>query len=118
GRIGPNSARASYLEDERPERSRFFHSGAYTPVASLEAAGEIVVQYTGGFKRLPCDRPARYVIQANQLVTIEATDVDRHWADRLQQELDEKQQRFGEKATIVDSWHGGAHPAAESRPDL
>jgi hypothetical protein len=36
--------------------------------------------------------------------------------EELKELLGEKVKRYGDKANILDSWHGGMHPKAENRP--
>jgi len=113
GLVGDHSVRASYLEDERPDRSRSFHSGAYTPIASTEAEGQLVSQFTGGPARIPCEDPPVLAIEGNRIASIEGGRDDPRWVEQYRRDLDAKTQRFGERASVVDSFHGGAHPSAE-----
>lgn len=118
GIIGVKSQRASYLDERQADYRRTFHSGAYCPAASESAEGIIVCEYTGGSARRPCYNPPVISIENNRVVSIEAGRNSRFWVDQYKDGLDEKVQRFGEKARTVDSWHGGANPAAECIPGL
>lgn len=119
GVIGDFSTRASYREDERqPAQIRTLHSPIYTPVASLEAEGQIVAEFTGGFKRIPCEDPAVMVIENNRMVDFTGGPGAKPWIEQYRARLADTAQRFGESASIVDSWHGGTHPKAEFMQDL
>lgn len=121
GVFGDFSARASYREDlwdEWSGRSRTFHGSVYRPVASLEANGVIVGQFTGGSRRVPVETPPIFVIEKNELVTIEGEAKAQVLIEQYKRNLDVLVGRFGKNATLVDSWHGGTHPRAEPAQNL
>jgi hypothetical protein len=91
------------------------HSPIYTPVASLETDGQIVAEFTGGFKRVPCEDPAVILIENNRMAGFKG---GQHWVEQYEKQLAATAERFGENAYIVDSWHGGTHPRAEFMQDL
>jgi len=118
GIIDDASSRASYLDEQRSEFRRAFHSGAYCPAASGEAEGVIVCEYTGGATRSPCYDPPMIFVKKNKITGIEGGRHLRRWVELYRNDLDQKVKRFGERARIVDSWHGGANPGAECIPGI
>ncbi len=113
GVIGPVSERARQLEDDRALFSRSFNTPAFIPVATLESNGKAVVEYAGGFQRIPIDNPPTIIIEDNVMVRVEGPPEAKAWIERYATVLDERAQQFGPKARSVDSWHGGLHPRAD-----
>jgi len=112
GVIGPVSERARQLEDDRAPFSRSFNSPAFIPVATLESNGKAVIEYAGGFQRIPIDHPPTIMIENNVMVRVEGPPEAKTWVERYANVLDERAQQFGPKGRSVDSWHGGLHPRA------
>ena len=114
GVIGAVSERARQLEDDRSPFSRSFNSPAYIPVASNSCEGRAVIEYTGGFRRIPIDHPPTLVIEGNVIRRVEGPPEGKRWVDEYAKILDERQERMAiPDANRVDSWHGGLHPIAE-----
>lgn len=116
GVIGPVSARAQQLEDERASFSRSFNRPAFIPVASLGCEGQAVIEYTGGFRRVPIDHPPTLVIEGNKITRVEGPPEAKRWVEEYAKVLDERLEQVGPEAGKVDSWHGGLHPTAECTP--
>lgn len=112
------STRTRYRDEQTAPFLRSFHSGAYRPVATAEAEGVIVCEYTGGASRLPCYDPPVIYVEKNEITRIEGGRHLRRWLDQYRSGLEEKVQRFGEAARVLDSWHGGANPKAECIPGI
>ncbi len=118
GRIGGRSARASYREDDEPPRCRWFHAGAYRPIATVEGQGRLSCDYTGGPSRIPCDGPPVLVFEDNRLVGFEGPAVASKAIEGFESSLAKLDSRFGAAARILDSFHGGCHPWAEYKTSL
>lgn len=118
GTVCDRSARSSYLEDETPAHTRYFHSRAFRPVAADSSDGTIVCQFTHGPRRTPCVPPPVLAFEDNQLKAITGPDGARRWIDELQSGFDSVLERFGGPGRVLDSWHGGANPKAELAPTL
>lgn len=113
GVIGPRAARAKQLEDEHWPFSRSFNSPAFVPVASLQSEGRAVIEYTGGFRRVPIDCPPTVIIEDNRIVRVEGPPAGERWVEEYSRLLDARLEQNGPDANRVDSWHGGLHPTAE-----
>jgi hypothetical protein len=118
GRIDDLSARARYRDEQTAPFLRSFHSGAYRPAAVADTEGAIVCEYTGGASRLPCYDPPVIEVAKNRITEIRGGRHLRRWTDEYRSSLEDKVRRFGEAATVVDSWHGGANPRAEAIPGI
>ncbi len=121
GIFGDFSARATYREDlwdEWSGRSRTFHGSIHRPVASLEAQGVIAGQFTGGGRRIPVESSPIFVVEKNEIVTIEGDARAQPLIAQYRRNLDALVERFGKNAVLVDSWHGGTHPRAEPAQNL
>ncbi len=116
GVIGPVSERARQLEDEKAGFSRSFNSPAYIPVASLRCEGQAVIEYTGGFRRVPIDHPPTLIIEGNKITRVQGPPEARQWVEEYAKVIDERLEQRGVEANKVDSWHGGLHPTAECTP--
>lgn len=114
GVIDALSERARQLDDNQAPFCRSFNSPAYIPVASRGCEGRAVVEYTGGFRRIPLDHPPTLVIENNIIVRAEGPPEAKRWVDQYAKVLNERSERLGvPDANKVDSWHGGLHPTAE-----
>ena len=118
GRIDDLSARARYRDEQTAPFLRSFHSGAYRPSAVADTEGVVVCEYTGGASRLPCYDPPVIEVAKNRIADIRGGRHLRRWTDEYRSSFDDKVRRFGEAATMVDSWHGGANPRAEAIPGI
>jgi hypothetical protein len=118
GTVGDASSRARYLDERRSEHIRCFYSHAYVPVASAHAEGTLVVDYTGGAMREPAYDPPHLFIERNKIAHIKGGRHRRKWVDEYRSALERQVERFGESALILDSWHGGANPAAVPIPEF
>lgn len=116
GVIGPRAERARQIEDEHFPFARSFNSPAFVPVASTQAEGKAVIEYTGGFRRVPIDHPPTIVIEGNKMVRVEGPPEAKRWVDEYAKILDDRLEQVGPEAGKVDSWHGGLHPIAECTP--
>ena len=113
GVIGAVSERARQLEDDQAPFSRSFNTPAFIPVATLESNGKAVIEYAGGFQRIPIDHPPTIIIEDNVMVRVEGPPEAKAWVERYGNVLDERAEQFGPKGRSVDSWHGGLHPRAD-----
>jgi len=118
GRIDDLSARARYRDEQTAPFLRSFHSGAYRPSAVADTEGVVVCEYTGGASRLPCYDPPVIEVAKNRIADIRGGRHLRRWTDEYRSSFDDKARRFGDAATVVDSWHGGANPRAETIPGI
>lgn len=116
GVIGPVSARARQLEDEKARFSRSFNRSAFIPVASLGCEGQAVIEFTAGFRRVPIDNPPTLVIEGNKITRVEGRPEAKRWVEEYAKLVDERLEQQGPEANKVDSWHGGLHPTAECTP--
>lgn len=88
---------------------RLFPGEVYSPVGSLKAEGRIVVEYINVRDTRPWQEPATLTIKDDGIVRIEGGSCARE----IEREIDGNIGRHGDKAAIVDSWHGGMNPRAK-----
>jgi hypothetical protein len=75
-----------------------------------------VIEYTGGFRRVPIDHPPTLVIEGNRITCVQGPPEAKRWVDEYAKMVDERLEQHGMEANKVDSWHGGLHPTAECTP--
>lgn len=111
GRIGKGSDVADAYFAAEAEASRFirvFPGEVYTPVGCLSAEGTIVAQYINIRDTTAWEQPARLTVQDSRVVRVEGGEEARSF----ETEIEENVSRYGENATVIDSWHGGMNPKA------
>jgi leucyl aminopeptidase (aminopeptidase T) len=111
GRIGKGSMVADAYFSREASASRFirvFPGEVYSPVGSVEANGRIVTEYINARDQMPWDEPVTLTVKENRVIKIEAGNR----AKNFERAFEENQKQFGEKAVIIDSWHGGMNPKA------
>lgn len=116
GRVGKGSDVADAYFAAEAEASRFirvFPGEVYTPVGSVDAEGTIVTEYINMRDTVPWGQPAVLTVRGNKIVKVEGGDE----AKRFESEMDVNVSRFGENATVIDSWHGGMNPKARLPTD-
>ncbi len=111
GQIGKTSDVADAYFAAEAEASRFirvFPGEVYTPVGCLDAEGTIVTEYINIRDTEPWAQPAVLTVKSSRVVRVEGGAE----AERLEAEIDQGVKKHGDKATIIDSWHGGMNPRA------
>jgi hypothetical protein len=111
GRIGKESEIADAYFSEEGARARFirvFPGEVYRPVGSVNSHGIIVVEYINLRDQTPWEETATISIKNNEIVDINGSERARS----LEKTLDERSRKYGAKAMILDSWHGGMNPKA------
>lgn len=111
GKIGKGSDVADAYFAAEAEASRFirvFPGEVYTPVGSIDAEGTIVAEYINIRDSQPWDQTARLTVKNSRVVKVEGGAE----AERLETEIEENVKKYGDNATIIDSWHGGMNPKA------
>jgi hypothetical protein len=109
GRVGKATEVADAYFAQEAEASRFirvFPGEVYSPVGSMDANGRIVVQYINNRDTQPWVEPAVLTIEHDRIVRIEGGEKAR----QLEEQIDERVKRYGDKAAMLDSWHGGMNP--------
>lgn len=109
GLIGQESDIADAYFAAEAEASRFIRSfpgERYTPVGSSDAEGTIVTEYINMRDTAPWGQPAVLTVRDNKVVKVEGGDE----AKRFEAEMQANVERFGDNATVIDSWHGGMNP--------
>ncbi len=111
GRIGKGSEVADAYFSQEAAASRFirvFPGEVYSPVGSIEATGKIVVEYINMRDQTPWEETATLTIQSDKVMHVDGGNR----AKEMEQAIEENLKKFGDKATVVDSWHGGMNPKA------
>ncbi|MCH6544687.1 MAG: hypothetical protein IH796_01655, partial [Deltaproteobacteria bacterium] len=111
GKIGKGSDVADAYFSQEAAASRFirvFPGEVYSPVGSIEAAGKIVVEYINVRDQTPWEETATLTIQSDKVIQVDGGNR----AKEMEQGLEANLKKFGDKATVVDSWHGGMNPKA------
>lgn len=111
GRIGKGSMVADAYFSREAAASRFirvFPGEVYSPVGSVEANGRIVTEYINVRDQMPWEDQVTLTIEGDRVIKIEGGNR----AKDFEKALEENQKKFGEKALIIDSWHGGMNPKA------
>ena len=111
GMIGKGSDVADAYFSQEAATSRFirvFPGEVYSPVGSIDAAGKIVVEYINMRDQTPWEDTATLTIQSDKVVQVDGGSR----AKEMEQGLEANLKKFGDKATVVDSWHGGMNPKA------
>ncbi|MEE8075658.1 MAG: hypothetical protein V3T60_08550 [Candidatus Binatia bacterium] len=111
GRIGKGSDVADAYFSQEAAASRFirvFPGEVYSPVGSIEAAGKIVVEYINMRDQMPWKETATLTIKGDKVMQVEGGSQ----AKVMEQAIEENLRKFGDKATVMDSWHGGMNPKA------
>ncbi len=111
GKIGKSSEVADTYFSQEAAASRFirvFPGEVYSPVGSMEAAGTIVVEYINMRDQMPWEETATLTIQSDKVIQVDGGSQ----AKAMEQALEDNCRKFGDKATIIDSWHGGMNPKA------
>jgi hypothetical protein len=78
-------------------------------VGSIEAAGKIVVEYINMRDQAPWEETATLTIKGNKVMRVEGGIQ----AKGMEQALEENVRKFGEKASVIDSWHGGINRSVD-----
>jgi hypothetical protein len=87
---------------------RVFPGEVYTPVGSLKAEGRVVVEYINMRDNAPWEETATLTIKNDKVIKVEGGVR----AKQLECEIETNLKKHGEKATKLDSWHGGMNPKA------
>jgi leucyl aminopeptidase (aminopeptidase T) len=112
GRIGSGSEVADAYFAQEAEASRFirvFPGEVFSPVGAVDAEGTIVMEYVNMRDSRPWDAPAIITVKDNRITDVDPKGEE---AKRFAAELDAAVKRFGDNATVIDSWHGGMNPRA------
>ena len=111
GEIGSGSEVADAYFAEEAEASRFirvFPGEVYTPVGSKGADGKIVVEYINMRDSQPWEETVTLTIRNNKLTKIEGGSR----AQQFEKIMEANVKAHGDKAALLDSWHGGMNPKA------
>lgn len=111
GEIGSGSEVADAYFAQEAQASRFirvFPGEVYTPVGSKGADGKIVVEYINMRDSQPWEETVTLTIRGNKVTKIEG----RSRAQQFEQIMEANVKAHGDKATLLDSWHGGMNPKA------
>jgi hypothetical protein len=111
GEISSGSEVADAYFAEEAEASRFirvFPGEVYTPVGSKGADGKIVVEYINMRDSQPWEETVTLTIRANKVIKIEGGSR----AQQFEKTMEANVKAHGDKATLLDSWHGGMNPKA------
>jgi hypothetical protein len=112
GRIVRESevADAFFVEDAAGGRYlKTFPGAVYAPIGSADAEGTIVANHINQQGDKLWDEPAFISVRQNRVVDIEGGP----GATELQARTEERAHLHGEKATILDSFHGGLNPKSQ-----
>ena len=111
GEIGSGSEVADAYFAQEAEASRFirvFPGEVYTPVGSKGADGKIVVEYINMRDSQPWEETVTLTIRGNKVTKIEGGSR----AQQFEKTVEANVKAHGDKATLLDSWHGGMNPKA------
>lgn len=111
GEIGSGSEVADAYFAQEAEASRFirvFPGEVYTPVGSKGADGKIVVEYINMRDSQLWEETVTLAIRGNKVTKIEGGSR----AQQFEKTMEANVKAHGDKATLVDSWHGGMNPQA------
>lgn len=110
---GTDVADAFFAQDTSGSRfMRVFPGEVYTPVGSIRAAGTIVVDHINLRGAELWDEPAMLAIRDDKIVAVEGGSN----AKELEREIEDNVKEYGDRAAILDSWHGACTPRPRGSP--
>lgn len=105
---GSDVADAFFVQDAQSSRFvNVFPGEVFTPVGSAGANGKIVMEYLNIRDTNPWPEAAVITIENDKIKTVEGGR-----AEQVTRMIEENIRAYGEKATFLDSWHGGMNPGA------
>jgi hypothetical protein len=107
GKIGQVSSRQAMLEGQKSPFSIVFPHRIHCPIGSVEASGVIAVDHCA-IPPMRIENPPLVHIENDRVVRVEGGGE----AEAYRKALEANEQRWGEAATYLDSWHSGLNPHA------
>ncbi|NIO07271.1 MAG: hypothetical protein GTO40_04445, partial [Deltaproteobacteria bacterium] len=111
GKIGKGSDVADAYFSQEAAASRFirvFPGEVYSPVGSMGASGKIVMEYINMRDQTPWEETVTFTIENDKVARVDGGAR----VKELEQQLAAATGKFGDRAIVVDSWHGGMNPKA------
>ena len=111
GRVAKVSSRAVILEEQRSPYAITFPVRVHCPVGVVDVEGVIAIDHQA-MPPIKIDVAPRVVFENDRVARVEGG----REAEEYRKALEANEQRWGEKANYLDSWHGGLHPSAPNVP--
>lgn len=107
GKIGQVSSRQAMLEGQKSPKSITFPHRIHCPIGSVDATGVIAVDHCA-IPPMRIESPPMVYFEDDRLVRVEGG----REAEEYRRALEANEQRWGERANYLDSWHSGLNPYA------